>query len=200
MSSYFTLCDDMDQLKAQMNILMSHLKQNEIITDEMVRFSVQKRMKKILPGRIKQYAVMLLVAVLMPCYLIAMMHFGKITSVPFVATTIAMCWYSAFSMYYSKYNELRNVCKDGALTEVATQVARLRRKNILFSILTPLVLIVWCVVYFTEYYQDLLTEHNGLFMAIFIIMIVTADIVFGAYRIHRVTSDVLDEIKSLKKE
>lgn len=190
----------MEQLKAQMNILMSHLKQNEIITDEMVRHSVQSRMKKILPSRIKEYAVLLLVAILMPGYLITMLYLGRVTSIPFVITTIAMCWYSAFSMYVSKYNDLRNVCKNGALTEVAIQIARLRRKNIIFSILTPLVLMGWCVVYFTEYGQALLSEHNGLFFAIFIILFVLGDVFYGAYRIHHVTSDVLDEIESLKKE
>lgn len=200
MANYFTLCDDMEQLKAQMNILMSHLKQNEIITDEMIRASVQKRMKQIVPSRVKEYIALLIVAGFMPIYLICCYYFGKITSLPFVIATIVLCLYTTIRSIIGKYNNVRNVCKNGNLTEVATEVVRMRKLNIINGIITPLLLIAWCCVYFHEYFKDLVVEHNGLFFAVMIILIVTVDIAIGLYRVHRVTGEVLEEIESIKKE
>lgn len=200
MPSIFTLCEDMEQLKSQMNILMSHLKQNEIITDEMVRHSVQSRMKKILPSRIKEYAALIILLGFMPAFQIYCYCSGKITSLTFVIATILLCLYSAFWTLYGKYNNLRNVCKNGTLTEVATEVARMRRNNNIVSITTPLVFVAWCAIYFSIYFQELLDDDlRQLVLALMVIIAVAADIVYGLYRVRRVTGDVLDEIKSLKK-
>lgn len=200
MSSYFTLCEDMEQLKSQMNILMSHLRQNEIITEEMVRHSVQNRMKKILPSRIKEYVALFIVAGFMPAYLIFCYYCGKITSLTFVIATILMCAYSAFWTLHGKYNNLRNVCKNGTLTEVATEVARMRRNNNIISITTPLVLIAWCAVYFSIYFHELVEgDMRQLVFALMIFILVVTDVAYGIYRVRRVTGDVLDEIESLKK-
>jgi len=200
MQSYFTLRDDMDQLKAQMNILMSHLKQNEIITDEMVRRSVQTRMKSILPSQFRVNLALCIVGAFMPIYLIVCYCLGMINSLPFVIATIALCLYSAVVMLLTRYNDLRNVCKNGALTEVATQVAHYRRRNTITSFATPLVVLVWCIVYFSENYQTLLTEHNGLFIACGIILFVTVYVIYGFRRVNRVTGEVLEEIENLKKD
>ena len=201
MASYFTLCEDMEQLKAQMNILMSHLRKNEIITEEMVRHSVQTRMKKILPSRIKEYVALFIVAGFMPAYLIFCYYCGKITSLTFVIATILMCAYTAFWTLYGKYNNLRNVCKNGTLTEVATAVARMRRQNNIVSITTPLVLIAWCAVYFSIYFHELVEgDMRQMVFALMIIILVVTDVAYGIYRVRRVTGDVLDEIESLKKE
>lgn len=200
MSSYFTLCEDMEQLKSQMNILMSHLRQNEIITEEMVRHSVQNRMKKILPSRIKEYVALFIVAGFMPAYLIFCYYCDKITSLTFVIATILMCAYSAFWTLHGKYNNLRNVCKNGTLTEVATEVARMRRNNNIVSITTPLVLIAWCAVYFSIYFHELVEgDMRQLVFALMIFILVVTDVAYGIYRVRRVTGDVLDEIESLKK-
>lgn len=200
MTSYFTLCDDMDQLKSQMNILMSHLRKNEIITEDMVRYSVQNRMKKILPTRIKEYVTLLIVAGFMPAYLIFCYCTGLITSLTFVIATILMCLYTTFWTLYGKYSNLRNVCKNGTLTEVATQVARMRRQNSIVSITTPLVLVAWCTVYFTIYFRDLVQgEMTQLVIALMIILVVATDIIYGLYRVRRITGDVLNEINELKQ-
>lgn len=200
MTSYFTLCEDMEQLKAQMNILMSHLRKNEIITEEMVRHSVQTRMKKILPSRIKEYVALFIVAGFMPAYLIFCYYCGKITSLTFVIATILMCAYTTFWTLYGKYSNLRNVCKNGTLTEVATQVARMRRQNNIVSITTPLVFVAWCTVYFTIYFRDLVQgEMTQLVIALIIILVVATDIIYGLYRVRRITSEVLNEINELKQ-
>lgn len=199
MTNYLTLCDDMNQLKAQMNILMSHLRQNEIITDEMIHNSVQNRMKSIVPSRIAEYAALAML-VFLSIFFIYCYCIGKMTSLAYVIATIAMCIYSAFQIIYGKYNNLRNICKNGTLTEVATQVARMRRQNALFSITTPLVLIAVCSVYFYEYYNTLITEHNGLFMVMLIILFVTSNLIYRFYRVHHITGEVLDEIENFKKE
>lgn len=200
MTNYFTICDDMDQMKVQMNILMSHLKQNEIITDEMIQASIKSRMKTIVPSRIKECVALLIVAGFMPIYLIYCYHIDKITSLPFVVATIALCLYSTIRMFISKYNNVRNVCKNGNLTEVAIEVARMRRLNTINIITTPLMLGAWCCVYFYEYFQDLMVERISLFFALFIILFVTGDIAYGFYRIHRVTGEVLKEIENIRKE
>lgn len=200
MSSYFTLRDDMDQLKAQMNILMSHLKQNEIITDEMVRRSVQTHMKSILPSRFRVNLGLFIVGAFMPIYLIVCYCLGMINSLPFVIATIALCLYSAAMMLLARYNDLRNVCKNGTLTELATQVARYRRRNTIASIATPLVVLAWAAVYFSENYKALLDEHNGLFIACGIILFVTVYVICGYRRVNRVAGDVLEEIENLKKD
>lgn len=190
----------MEQLKAQMNILMSHLRKNEIITEEMVRHSVQTRMKKILPSRIKEYVALFIVAGFMPAYLIFCYYCGKITSLTFVIATILMCAYTTFWTLYGKYSNLRNVCKNGTLTEVATQVARMRRQNNIVSITTPLVLVAWCTVYFTIYFRDLVQgEMTQLVIALIIILVVATDIIYGLYRVRRITSEVLNEINELKQ-
>lgn len=200
MTSYFTLRDDMDQLKAQMNILMSHLKQNEIITDEMIRKSVQSRMKRILPSKFSECATLFIIGLFMPVYLICCYYFGKVTSLTFVVATIAMCLYTTVRTLIGMHKNVRNVCKNGNLTEVATEVARMQRRNIIESIITPLVLVAWCCVYFSVYFNDLVVEHNGLFIACGIILFVTVNLAYGFYRIHRVTNEVLKEIESIKKE
>lgn len=124
----------------------------------------------------------------------------QLTSLTFVIATILLCLYSAFWTLYGKYNNLRHVCKNGTLTEVATEVARMRRNNNIVSITTPLVFVAWCAIYFSIYFQELLDDDlRQLVLALMVIIAVAADIVYGLYRVRRVTDDVLDEIKSLKK-
>lgn len=200
MTTYYSLLDDMEQLKAQMNILMTHLKKNEIITEEMVLRTTKNQMERILPSRISEVLSLLVTFLVIPGFSIYGYLKGDINSLPFELFTIAMCWYSGCRTLLGMRTNIRAAFNRGSLTEVAAKVAKIRRQNALNSVLTPIIMLIWCSWFLYLNYTDLLAEHNGLFMCFLIFAFVAVSIATGFYRIRRVTGNVLQQIEELKKE
>lgn len=188
----------MQTLKDQMNILMSHLKQNNIITEEMVRRTTQRQMEHILPSRIKVVLSFLVSILFVPGMTIYEYFNGQISSLPFTLFTVVMCWYAGSRIFTSNHNDIRRLYKEGSLTQVAESVVRMRRQNFIDGLLTMGFLLVWCGWFLYLNYTDLLNEHNGLFFCGIIFLFVTVSIVLGYNRLRRVTGDVLKQIEELQ--
>lgn len=194
----FATTDELDVLKAQMQVLRAHLQNNEIVSKEMLEATVKAEVKNIM-GKRKSFLTTMIVDALMGVYFtwIYLSRPGSMSTIFLIAT---LCWCLLWVVVaYCQYRQnMRDRLLNDSLTEAALDLAKVKKQNLRLAYLTIAASIVWIGVLFYETWDELSQPLPCVFVSM-IIFFVAYCVSSRMQKIHRATTELLRQIEDVKK-
>lgn len=194
----FVTTDELDILKAQMQVLRSHLKDNEIISKEMLEATVKAEAKNI-TGKRMSFLTTMIVDTLMGIYF-AWIYFSRpgFMSTTFLIATLCWCLLWVVVAYLQYRENMQDRLLNDSLTEAATDLMKLKKQNLRLAYLTIAATIAWLCILFYETWEEL-SQPIPCLLVCMIIFFVTFCVSSKMQKIHRTTSDLMRQIEEVKK-
>lgn len=199
MKDFQEMNDELQTLKAQMEILTKNLKEKDILTDEMILKTTRNRIKPLVPSKLWIYFSFVLVGVVMPALFIFAHLVDGNFSTPYLCVTFLFFASIIYRCYKNLKLNVNDTLMNGSLTEVASKVAAMKQLNTKHAISTAILVLVWIGFYLVETWEDLSTNVDHAVVVFVIFTFVIASVAGKFHRVHKVTKDVLDKIEELKK-
>ena len=198
MTTYATT-DELDILKAQMQVLRAHLQNNEIISKEMLEATVKAEVKNTM-GKRRSFLMTMIVDTLMGVYFvwIYLSRPGTMSTLFLIAT---LCWCLLWvAVAYLQYRQnMRERLLNDSLTEAALDLAKVKKQNLRMAYLTIAASVVWIGVLFYETWDELSQPLPCLFVCM-ILLFVSYNVSSRMQKIHRTATDLLRQIEEVKKD
>lgn len=188
---------DLELLKVQMQILKSHLSENEIISKEMVDATVKTQVRS-LTSSPAAYLVGLAGEIFIAVFSVYAYTVLGTWSLWFTIATVVWCALCTFGMYQQYKLKVRENILNDALVDTASEIARWREFNIRQSVFTAIATVAYVGCIFAETWTSLQQSPMDMFIALFIISFVIGSVARNKYKIHKVASDLLKEVESVK--
>lgn len=195
----FATTDELDILKAQMQVLRSHLQQNEIISQEMLDATVKAEVKTII-GKRRSFLLTMIADTLMCAYFI-WIYFSRpgFMSTLFLVTTICWCLFWVLVAWHQYRQNMRDRLLNDSLTEAALDLVKVKQQNLRQARLTIIASIVWLVVLFWETWDDISHSPEHCLFVCMIIFFVGYSVSSRLQKVHRTTTSLLRQIEEVKK-
>lgn len=132
----FATTDELDVLKAQMQVLRAHLQNNEIVSKEMLEATVKAEVKNIM-GKRKSFMTTMIVDTLMDVYF-AWIYLSRPDSMSTIFLIATLCWCLLWVVVaYCQYRQnMRDRLLNDSLTEAALDLAKVKKQNLRLAYLT----------------------------------------------------------------
>lgn len=193
----FATREELDILKDQMQVLKSHLSQNEVISQKMLEITFQNKVKH--NAARKSMNILSILAGVIIIGVFAYTGFVKGTfSTGF--TIVSILWgllCTIIGVYRYKLNT-RELLLSKPLTESVSSIMTWKKENYRSALATTLGLIVWLPYCLTEIWGDISTNIDH---AVVVGLIIILPLVFSYnhYRkVSKITNELLDKIQELK--
>lgn len=196
----FVTTDEFDILKAQMQVLRSHLEHNEIISQQMLDATVKAEVKSIVGNR-RSFLTTMIVDLLMCAYFVWIyLSRPGAMSTPMLIATVCWCLLWVLVAWSHYRTNMRERLLNDSLTEAALDLVKVKQQNLRQARLTIVASIAWIGVLLWETWDDLSQNpEHGLFVGL-ILLFVAYNVNSRMQKIHRTTTDLLRQIDEVKKE
>lgn len=198
MKNIITLGEDLEMMKSQMDLLTRFMINQNLISDEMIRRSVEKNVKKTLPSKFSVWFSILFSSVLFPGIIMWETLSKDVYSIPFGIFTVLMSWCVMYLGLGYRKMKIHETLQDGSLLEVSDTITRLRKFNNRNKLVTIFFLITWICWFLVENHTILLSDINQLIMSVIIVGIVTISVISRYVNVERSLQNSLDYIKEMK--
>lgn len=195
----FATTDELDILKAQMQVLRSHLQQNEIISQEMLDATVKAEVKSIM-GKRRSFLITMIVDTLMCAYFV-WIYFSRpgFMSPLFLVATICWCMLWVFVAWRQYCQNMRERLLNDTLTEAALDLVKVKQQNLRHAYLTIIASIAWVCVLFWETWDEISQNPEQCLMVCFILCFVLYCVSSRMMKIHRTTTSLIRQIEEIKQ-
>lgn len=195
----FVTTDEFDILKAQMQVLRSHLQQNELISQEMLDATVKAEVKNIV-GKRRSFLITMVVDLLMAVYF-AWIHFSRpdFMSTTFFIATMCWCLLWVYVAYRQYRQNMRERLLNDSLTDAAQDLAHVKQQNLRLAILTAAASVAWVAVLLWETWAEISQSFEQCIAVFFIFFFVFFNVSNRMVKIHRTTTSLLRQIEEVKK-
>lgn len=189
--------NEFDEMKSQMQVLKNHLSDSEIVSREMLDATIKSSAKNLISKRL--WNIVSIVTVLLMAGFIAYVCLSlHKCSVLFMTATIVWCVFLALVNFRQYKDNFRERLLDGSVTDTVGTVSRWKLQNLRQGISVAVATVIWSAFCLNEIWADITTDISHLvFVAVLYIFVLST--VGGRYhRIHKVTTDLLKQIDTLR--
>ena len=198
MTNIYTLADELETLKADMQMLKSLLRDRVVITEDMVRRSARARIKRLLPS--SNFSLVSTIAILFSLGTFTYSHVVNGTfSLTFLLITWVFLLFCLIRPLFMNNKALRTALTQGSLTEVTTQVKKWSQQVSLNRTLSIIALTIWAMFFFYDAHTDIMQRPASLIVIFIIFLFVISSIIEHQHRVAKTSREVLDEIAEVKK-
>lgn len=192
----FATTDELDVLKAQMNVLRTHLQNNEIISKEMLEATLKAEVKHLVGKRSFYLRTMVIDLLMIGWWTWFYMHTEM--GMPFYVASVV--WFLLWAgVAFKDYRQnMRDQLLNASLTDAALHLVNLKKQNLNMAKLKVVATIIWLGFLFNELWGVLSDTYICLSVSL-MIFIVTYFTSAKMQQIHRTTTDLLRQIDELKK-
>lgn len=199
MNTIIELNDELEVLKAQMQVLTRHLDNNDVITEDMIHATTSARMERILPKKGMMWLSLLVCGLFIPAFAV----WGTVTqhtySVALCVYTVLMCWFGCWKTIEYFRGDMHVDYSEGSLTEISEKVMKFRQSNNRQQCITYIIMFSWMGWFVLENLNVLKNSLDntigvGIVFAIVIICSVTYTI-----KSNKLTREILRDIEELQK-
>jgi len=198
MKNIIELGDDLEMLKSQMDILTRVMSDKNLITDDMIRDSIETRMERITPNKLTLTILLLVSGILFPGVILYLSLVGHYYSLGLGIFTILMGWFGTYEIYERMGDKTMDMVHDGSLLEVSESVTKMRQTNNRNKLITYIFMLVWCSWWIFENYSELTGSIENIIMVTLIFVFVIVGVTINFSRIERTTRQVLKDIERYK--
>lgn len=193
--------DELELLKAQMQVLTSKLQKSEIISEEMIRVSASAHGKSLLGNKRWAYFHFFLSGILLPgMFLYQYFVLGQFSLMILILSLI----FFYFNVYRSwkalKRSSMKDTFQHGSLTEIAAATAQWKKEISREKWMTFTIAGIWLAGLFYEISDELI---GNLGETVFVFLIVAFPLL-GVYhyfrQVSKATDSILKQIKALKED
>ncbi len=189
--------NEFDVLKSQMQVLKSHLSDNEIISKEMLDTTIKSNARNLTSKRL--WNMVAIVAVLLMAgfitYVCLSLHK---CSVLFMAATIVWCIFLALVNLQQYKDNFRDRLLDGSVTDTVSTVSRWKLQNLRQGISIAVATVIWSAFCFYEIWDDIVSEPSHAVFVVVLYVFVLGNVGGHYLRVHKVTTSILKQIDELR--
>lgn len=198
MKNLIEISDDLEMLKSQMEILTRSMANQKLISEDMIRQTVETNIEDIQPGKTKIYISLVFSIVLFPALVLWMTIVKDMYSLPLGIFTVFMSWTTAYRTFEIMRQNTMEVVHDGSILEITESINKMRQMYNRHKILTYSVLVIWVVWFLLENYSQMIGSINDIIMSTIIFVFVFACLSTSFSRVERVTRQTLRDIKNYR--
>lgn len=199
MTNIVELRDELDILKSQMEILTRSMANKNLITDDMIRQTVEERMDDIVPSKTMNYVSLVVSIIFFPALILWMTLVKDMYSLPLGIFTVVMSWTTAYRTYEGMRLNTMDIVSDGSVLEVTEAVNKMRQMNNRHKIFTYSILLVWVVWFMLENYSSMIGSIREIVLSFAVFTFVFAGLSTGFNRVERVTRQILRDIDNYRQ-
>lgn len=193
----FVTTDELDILKAQMQVLRNHLHDSEIISKEMLEATVKTSVKQMV-GKRSSFLTTLVVDFLMMAWWTYFYLHTDMGTPFYMASVIWFLLWASVSMIGYRQN-MRDQLLNSSLTDAASNLVKLKKQNLNMAKLSVVASIIWLGFLFNEIWGDI-SQNLDHAIIVFIIVFMALSIVANKMvNINRTCTDLIRQIDDLKK-
>lgn len=193
----FVTTDELDILKAQMQVLRNHLHDSEIISKEMLEATVKTSVKQMV-GKRSSFLTTLVVDVLMMAWWTYFYLHTDMGTPFYMASVIWFLLWASVSIIGYRQN-MRDQLLNSSLTDAASNLVKLKKQNLNMAKLSVVASIIWLGFLFNEIWGDI-SQNLDHAIIVFIIVFMALSIVANKMvNINRTCTDLIRQIDDLKK-
>lgn len=194
-----TIGDDLEMLKSQMDLLTRSMMDKNLISEEMIRKSVKRRIEGVIPSKIGYCLGIILGGLVFPCVVMWMTLSLNSYSLGLGIFTVLMSWFGTYkTIEYMRLNP-EKVLRDGSLLDVTETITKMRRMNNRQLMLSYVFMFVWCGWFLMEQYSSLVGSIESIVLVSMVFIFVFVGITTNSLRIERTTKRVLEDIEDMRK-
>lgn len=199
MTNIMTIGDDLEMLKSQMDLLTRSMMDKNLISEEMIRKSVKRRIEGVIPSKIGYCLGIILGGLVFPCVVMWMTLSLNSYSLGLGIFTVLMSWFGTYkTIEYMRLNP-EKVLRDGSLLDVTETITKMRRMNNRQLMLSYVFMFVWCGWFLMEQYSSLVGSIESIVLVSMVFIFVFVGITTNSLRIERTTKRVLEDIEDMRK-
>ena len=189
--------NEFDEMKSQMQVLKSHLSDSEIVSKEMLDATIKSSAKNLISKRLWNIVAIVTVLLMAGFITYVCLSLHK-CSVLFMAATIVWCIFLALVNFQQYKDNFRDRLLDGSVTDTVGTVARWKLQNLRQGISIAVATVIWSAFCLNEIWADITADiSHAVFVAVLYIFVL-GDVGGRYHRTHKVTSDLLKQIDSLR--
>ena len=172
-----------------MQVLKNHLSDSEIVSREMLDATIKSSAKNLISKRL--WNIVAIVTVLLMAGFIAYVCLS-------LHKCSVLCVFLALVNFRQYKDNFRERLLDGSVTDTVGTVSRWKLQNLRQGISIAVATVIWSAFCLNEIWADITTDISHLvFVAVLYIFVLST--VGGRYhRIHKVTTDLLKQIDTLR--
>ena len=186
--------DDLEVMKAQMQVLKRHLADNEIVSNEMLEATVKARVRSLTARRVwnivsiaADLAIMVLIVVCM----------HSAFSTMFLAATTVWCLFWMFINICQYRDNVRDALLTDTLIDTAQKITRWRKQNSRHFLAAMLASVAWIGFLMREIWSDIVARQDHAVGVAIIIVFVMATVIKRYRNIDKATNELLEQINNL---
>lgn len=196
MTTYATN-NELEVLKAQMQVLKNHLADKEVISKEMIDATIRCRVKSLTSKRATGILSMAVIAAMAIFFGYQYFSAHQVSTLFFVVTMLwfLICGYASYKHYALN---LRENLMDGDLTVTAQYIAKWKKTNADWALYGSISMSVWCGFCLYETWGELVANPKEFIFVAIIWSFVLLNVVPRWVKVNRVTTELLQQIDELK--
>lgn len=189
--------EELNVLRAQMDILKKHIAENEVISQEMLDATMKANVKNLTSKQV-YYLLGIALDIVVSLFIMYIYFQGGTCSLVFMIATVAWGLFWAFINYQQYKLNVRKQLLDGVLIDTAEEVMKWKQLNMKQGVMGAVASVIWCSICLYEIWGDI--SQNPLH-AVFVGLIFV--VVFGTtanrwLKVHKVTSELLKQIAEMR--
>lgn len=194
----FANTDELEVLKAQMQVLRAHLQNNEIVSSEMFDATIKAEIKNI-TGKRKSFILTMVVDSLMGIYF-AWIYFSRpgFMSTLFLVSTLCWCLLWVFVAFLQYRQNMRDRLLNDSMTEVVKDLITLKQQNLRVAYLSIVASVAWLSVLFYETWDDISHNAEHCIIVCLILFFVSYSVSSRIQKTHRTINHLLRQIQEVK--
>lgn len=198
MTNIIEISDELQMLKSQMEILTRTMSNKNLITDDMIRQTVENRIEKLEPSKTKNYLSLLISIVLFPALVLWVTIAKDAYSLPLGIFTVFMCWTTAYRTYEGMRLHTMETVHNGSILEVSEAINKMRQMYNRHKLITYTIFFVWVGWFLLENYHVMLSSINDIILSSVIFVFVFGSLSISFSRVERITRQALRDIKNYR--
>lgn len=198
MTNIIEISDELQMLKSQMEILTRTMSNKNLITDDMIRQTVENRIERLEPSKTKKYLSLLISIVLFPALVLWVTIVKDAYSLPLGIFTVFMCWTTAYRTYEGMRLNTMETVHNGSILEVSEAINKMRQMYNRHKLITYTIFFVWVGWFLLENYHVMLSSINDIILSSIIVVFVFGSLSISFSRVERITRQALRDIKNYR--
>lgn len=200
MRNLIEINDELDVLKAQMQILTNQLANNEIVSEKMLRATIDAKVKSLLPNKHINYISLAFVGIFLPVCNIYGYLYTNFCSLPFlICSLVFFAFCIALNIQRSRL-PLEEVLRNGNLVELGQTITKWRKMNANHRLITCLVGGAWIIYYFIENWSEVSARMETLVFVCLLMIVVFGSTLHYFHRVSKLTQELKEQIDELTKD
>jgi len=193
----FATKEELDILKAQMQVLKAQLSQNEIISQDMLEVAYKHKVKENAARKSSNLFSILVGLIIIGVFA----YLGYVQHVYSNACTIASILWGLLCMAvgYHRYRlNTREELLNTSLTDGVSAIMKWKKQNNMDMLVTMIGTFVWLPFYLSEVWGDLTVNIDQIVVVALIIIAAVSFSFRHYYKVNKITNELLNDIKELK--